>query len=129
MWHVSSQLFGAEEVFDFYYGAMVFSNLMTQMQVRKSYGDGVMSVIVKNFFALAFKTLETLPAHREKKESRSIMPAESLCAISHRLSLPSRRQLHGSSTSQETTGGQRIFCADVTSRQLVRTKTLSDNFN
>lgn len=61
--------FDIGETAGYYYGILVHANLMTEMQVRKSYGVGVMSVTLENVFTWAFVLPETFLESTEKEKS------------------------------------------------------------
>lgn len=49
------RLLGAGKIVEYHCGKLNYSNQTTQKQVRKTYGDGVISVTVNNFSTWGFK--------------------------------------------------------------------------
>lgn len=65
-----ARLFDAEETVGYLYGKIVYLNLMTQKQIRKTYCDGVRFDSVCDFSSWVFKVLETF-LNRTGKETRA----------------------------------------------------------
>lgn len=51
---------GAEEVVAYYYGKLVFSDLVRQKQLKNTYGEAVMAVTVEHSLKWAFKNSDTV---------------------------------------------------------------------
>lgn len=65
----SGQPFGAEEIGGYIYETLVYSNLASQKQVQKTYGDYFMSITAYDFLTWAFKVQIRLWIARERREA------------------------------------------------------------
>lgn len=75
----SGQLFDAEDLMRYSHGTSFCLNMMTQKQIRKTYGDGVMFVAVAGFSTLAFKVPEMFSNCSRKEISARIVLALFCC--------------------------------------------------
>lgn len=74
-----SRPFGSELIVEYYYGTIVNLDLKTQKQIRKVYGDGVMSVTMDDFCTWAFKIPERFLNGTIKENSAWIVTARFSC--------------------------------------------------